>query len=197
MAIVENLISIRKRPEYKANKSFANHRSLGYLTPVMNSLETLKTTLEKRYDEHNATLASKVNTNSDKGAKVTTEEPIAMKESLLSLIPTTKDIKCVEIMKILREGSDDIRKQKKFVLFIDIRPSDEFLKNRIQFDEKFAQKYMKPKVTHVEVSYAKPGLVASKITTGSKAQDGFTDRHNAVLGKQCSLSSNIIQSKYL
>ena len=40
---------------------------------------------------------------------------------------------------------------------------------------------MKPKITHVEISMAKPGLTGTKLVLGSKSPDGYNNRHDAFI----------------
>ena len=40
---------------------------------------------------------------------------------------------------------------------------------------------MKPKITHVEISMAKPGLTGTKLVSGSKSRDGYNNRLDAFI----------------
>ena len=61
------------------------------------------------------------------------------------------------------------------------RSGADFLENRIQFDNRFAQTCLRPKITHVEISMAKPGLTGTKLVSVSKSRDGYNNRHDAFI----------------
>ena len=52
MAFVENIMNIKKRPEFKKDRAYSSHAAIGKLVSVFTELETLKSTLEKRYLDH-------------------------------------------------------------------------------------------------------------------------------------------------
>ena len=153
MAFVENMMDIRKRPDFA---KFRPHKTENLLLESVGSLEKLKAELEIRYKQKRT---------EKKEPKV---EPLPKAPELNSLLPDRKGIKCEELMKILRVAKEPLAKLNQFILMIDIRPGDEFLDNRIKFEDSFARKYEKPKITHVDK--LQPGAIASKLTLVSKSR---------------------------
>ena len=164
MAFVENMVDLRKRKDFTL---YTPHPTQKLLVGAITDLEQLKATLTKRYEDANKA-TKKVETPKE-------EKTPELKE----LLPERKGIKCEELMKVLRLGKEALSKSNQFVLLVDIRPGAEFLDNRIKFDDSFARKYEKPKITHVDG--VKPGMIASKLTGSSKSKDGFNDRHRALM----------------
>ena len=165
MAFVENMVELRKRKDFTL---YTPHPTQKLLISAITELEQLKTILTKRYEDAKKT-AKKMETPKEEKTP-----------ELNELLPTgRKGIKCEELMKVLRLGKEALSKSNQFVLLIDIRPGAEFLDNRIKFDESFARKYEKPKITHIDG--VKPGMIASKLTSSSKSKDGFNDRHRALM----------------
>lgn len=179
MAFVENIAGIRKRPEIKSNPEFAHHPVFRKLGPALDRLEKLKDNLKSRYDlvakekvADQKIITSKIDKEATQVGK--TPEIVAQ---LLS--KTTREITCKELMTLMRDGNEYLTKNNKIIFLVDIRSGADFLENRIQFDDRFARLCLKPKITHVEISIAKPGLTGTKLVSGSKSRDGYNNRLDA------------------
>ena len=153
MAFIENMMDLRKRPDFA---KFKPHRTEKLLVESVGSLEKLKAELEIRYKQKRT---------EKKEPKV---EPLPKIPELSSLLPDRKGIKCEELMKILRVAKEPLAKLNQFILMIDIRPGEDFLDNRIKFEDSFTRKYEKPRITHVD--RLEPGTIASKLTLVSKSR---------------------------
>ena len=93
MAFVENMIDIRKRPDFA---KFRPHKTEILLKESVGSLEKLKVELEIRYKQKRT---------EKKEPKV---EPLPKTPELSSLLPDRKGIKCEELMKILRVAKEPL-----------------------------------------------------------------------------------------
>ena len=123
MAFVENIAGIRKRPEIKKNPEFAHHPVFKKLGPALDRLEKLKEDLTKRY----ATAAKEKATNEQNitASTSTAKVPVQVRntpkiiDEILSKI--TKEITCVELMNLLRDGNEYLTQNNKYILLVDIR----------------------------------------------------------------------------
>lgn len=192
-AYINAVLQFCQTEEFKTDTEYYNALPIMQnFTFIKSHIEELKKTLSDRYYWFNHTIkAVEKRTKEHEAAQRTLKLPNRTDDTLDDVLDDTLInkvfLKPKKLVSLLQSYDEDL-KAAGGILLLDIRPQEEFNRNRIQFPPEWHV----PSVVHIPIENAIPGVIGPELVNNSVLKTDYHDRHRFRLGKYHCMLYHII-----